>query len=126
MLGFAKFFKHKSDEEREHAEKLMKYQNKRGGSVLLKDIQRPEKDSWGSGLDALQTGLDLEKKVNQSLLDLHALAKSHNEVNLCDFLECEYLQGQVDDIKELGDKITQLKLAGSGLGEYIFDQKLSS
>ena len=104
----------------------MKYQNKRGGSVVLKDIQRPDNDSWGTGLDALQTALELEKKVNQSLLDLHAVGGSHNDANLCDFLESEYLQEQVDAIKELGDKITELKRAGPGLGEYLFDQKLSS
>lgn len=69
--GFYKYFKHNSDEEREHAEKLMKYQNKRGGRVVLKDIQRPEKDEWGTPLQALQTALALEKNVNQSLLALH-------------------------------------------------------
>lgn len=30
LQGFAKFFKKQSDEEREHAEKLIKYQNQRG------------------------------------------------------------------------------------------------
>ena len=30
LPGFSHFFKHNSDEEREHAEKLMKYLNKRG------------------------------------------------------------------------------------------------
>lgn len=69
--GFCKFFKHQSDEEREHAEKLMSYQNKRGGRIVLKDIQRPEKDEWGTPLQALQTALTLEKNVNQSLLALH-------------------------------------------------------
>ncbi len=38
----AKFFKKSSDEEREHAEKLMKYQNKRGGRIVLQDIKKPE------------------------------------------------------------------------------------
>jgi ferritin heavy chain len=127
LPGFAKFFKHNSDEEREHAEKFMKFQNKRGGSVVLQNIQRAESDSWGTGLDALQTALDLEKKVNQSLLDLHRVAGSHNDANLCDYLESEFLNEQVEAIKELGDKITQLKRAGpAGLGEYLFDQKLSS
>ena len=104
----------------------MKFQNKRGGSVVLKDVQRPDRDEWGTGLDALQTALDLEKKVNQSLLDLHGVAGSHNDANLCDFIESEFLNEQVEAIKELGDKITALKRAGPGLGEYLFDQKLSS
>ena len=39
LPGFSKFFKNSSDEEREHAEKLMKYQNKRGGRIVLQDIK---------------------------------------------------------------------------------------
>ena len=39
LHGFHKFFKKSSDEEREHAEKLMKYQNKRGGRIVLQQIQ---------------------------------------------------------------------------------------
>ena len=39
LPGFHKFFKKSSEEEREHAEKLMKYQNKRGGRIVLQDIK---------------------------------------------------------------------------------------
>ena len=39
LKGFHKFFKESSDEEREHAEKFMKYQNMRGGRVVLQTIQ---------------------------------------------------------------------------------------
>lgn len=35
LKGLAKFFKESSDEERGHAEKLMEYQNKRGGRGRL-------------------------------------------------------------------------------------------
>merc|ERR1712121_612486 len=68
LPGFSKFFKNSSDEEREHAEKLMKYQNKRGGRIVLQDIKRPQRDEWGTGLEAMQVALELEKSVNQSLL----------------------------------------------------------
>lgn len=125
LPGFSKFFKHNSDEEREHAEKLMKYLNKRGGRVVLQDVKRPTNDEWGNGLSALQQALDLEKKVNQSLLNLHALATTNNDPQMTDFLEGEYLEEQVEAIKELGDLITQLKRAGpEGIGEYIFDKDL--
>lgn len=124
LPGFSSFFSKNSEEEREHAEKLMKYLNKRGGRIVLADIKRPDKDEWGKGLEALQTALDLEKKVNQSLLDLHGLATSKEDPNLTDFLEGEYLEEQVEAIKELGDLITKCKRAGDGLGEYIFDKDL--
>lgn len=126
LPGFHKFFKKSSDEEREHAEKLMKYQNKRGGRVVLKAVDKPEADEWGSGLDAVQMALSLEKNVNQVLLDLHKLATTHEDAHLTDFLESEYLNEQVESIKELSDYITQLKRCGPGLGEYMFDKETLS
>jgi len=124
LPGFSKFFKKMSDEEREHAEELMKYQNKRGGRVVLQDIKKPDRDEWGTGLNAMQVALGLEQSVNQALLDLHAVADSHKDAQMTDFLEGTYLQEQVKSIKELGDFITNLKRVGPGLGEYQFDQNL--
>nr|QJI07924.1 ferritin [Perna viridis] len=123
LPGFSKFFKSSSDEEREHAEKLMKYQNKRGGRIVLQDIKKPDRDEWGSALDAMQVALSLEKSVNQSLLDLHKTADSHGDAQMCDFIESEYLEEQVNAIKEISDHITQLKRVGTGLGEYIYDRE---
>jgi len=123
LPGFSKFFSHQSEEEREHAEKLMKYQNKRGGRIVLQDVKKPERDEWGTGLDAMQVALNLEKSVNQSLLDLHKVASSHDDAQMCDFIETEYLEEQVKSIKEISDHVTNLKRVGSGLGEYMYDKK---
>jgi len=123
LPGFAKFFKASSDEEREHAEKLMKYQNKRGGRIVLQDIKKPSNDEWGNGLEAMQVALQLEKSVNQSLLDLHKIAGGHEDAHLCDFIESEYLEEQVKAIKEISDHVTQLKRVGQGLGEYVYDKE---
>lgn len=125
LPGFSEYFGHNSEEEREHAEKLMKYMNKRGGRIILQDVKKPSRDEWGSGLDALQAALELEKQVNQSLLNLHKVASDANDPHLCDYLESEFLNEQVEAIKTLGDLITRLKRAGpQGLGEYIFDKDL--
>ncbi|XP_061179683.1 soma ferritin-like [Saccostrea echinata] len=126
LPGFSKYFKKASDEEREHAERLMKYQNKRGGRIVLQDIKKPDRDEWGTGLDAMQVALQLEKTVNQSLLDLHKVADSHGDPQMTDFIERHYLEEQVDAIKEISDHITQLKRVGSGLGEYEYDRRLDS
>jgi ferritin heavy chain len=126
LAGFQKFFKESSDEEREHAEKLMKFQNQRGGRIVLQDVAKPSKQEWSSGLEAMEAALELEKTVNQSLLDLHALATNHSDPQFCDFLETEYLTEQVEAIKKLGDYVTNLKRVGSGLGEYLFDKETLS
>nr|ACJ70658.1 ferritin [Tritonia tetraquetra] len=123
LKGFSKFFKKSSDEEREHAEKFMKYQNKRGGRIVLQDIKKPDNDAWGSGLEAMQVALQLERDVNQALLNLHSVATNHNDAQFADFLETEYLEEQVNSIKEIGDHITNLKRVGTGLGEYIYDKE---
>uniref|UniRef100_A0A4W5PER4 Ferritin n=1 Tax=Hucho hucho TaxID=62062 RepID=A0A4W5PER4_9TELE len=76
LPGFAHFFKENSDEEREHADKLLFFQNKRGGRIFLQDIKKPDRDEWGNGLEAMQCALQLEKNVNQALLDLHKIASN--------------------------------------------------
>jgi len=122
--GFSKFFKKSADEELEHAEKLMKFQSQRGGRVVLADIKKPSKDDWGTGLGAMQSALDLEKAVNKSLLDLHEVAEKHNDSQMQDFLEGNFLQEQVEGIKQLGDYVTQLKKVGSGHGEWHLNREL--
>ncbi|XP_020666798.3 ferritin heavy chain B [Pogona vitticeps] len=125
LCHVAEFLKEQSQEERQHAEKLLRYQNKRGGHVVLQDVKKPEKDEWGNTLDALQSALELEKKVNQALLGLHKLAMEKGDPHLCDFLESEFLEEQVKAIKQLGDHLTNLRRLGlpeCGMGEYLFDR----
>merc|ERR1712121_67977 len=91
LNNFHKYFLKMSHEEREHAEKLAKFQNQRGGRIVLQDIKKPEKDEWGCGLDAIQAALDLEKHVNQALLDLHKVAEKHGDSQMQDWIESNYL-----------------------------------
>jgi ferritin heavy chain len=126
LKGFHQFFKKSSDEEREHAEKFMKFQNSRGGRIVLQSVGKPERDEWGSGLEAMQMALSLEKNVNQTLLDLHKIASQQNDSHMTDFLEGNFLDEQVESIKEISSFITQLKRVGPGLGEHMFDKQLQS
>nr|XP_031834741.1 soma ferritin-like isoform X1 [Nomia melanderi] len=126
LPGLHVYFKGCSDEEREHGMKFLAYQNKRGGNISLTEIVGAPQNDWGSAKEAMMAALDLEKKVNQSLLDLHALASTHNDPNLVDFLETEFLQEQVDSIKEIACHVTNLERVAGGLGEYIFDKELKS
>ena len=43
----------------------MDYQNLRGGSIVLNDIQKPPKQQWGNVLEAVEDALELEKDVNK-------------------------------------------------------------
>lgn len=124
LPGFFKFFKKCSDEERDHAEKLMKYQNMRGGNIILQPIAKPAKDMFTDPQECLEAALTLEKQVNESLLGIHKIAETHGDSQFQDFLESEYLAEQVEAQKELGDMITQIIRCGKGLGVYQFDKTL--
>nr|ACO07836.1 Ferritin, middle subunit [Oncorhynchus mykiss] len=82
LRGFAHFFKENSDEEREHAEKLLSFQNKRGRRILLQDIKKPERDEWGNGLEAMQCALQLEaiKKLGDHITNLTKMDAVKNKM----------------------------------------------
>ena len=126
LHGFAAHFKTESGEERAHGMKLMEYQTKRGGRVVFQDIAKPTTMEWGTPLEAMEAALELEKTVNQSLLDLHKVAGDKGDGHLCDFLESEYLGEQVEGIKAIGDLITKMKRAGDGLGLHLIDKEMGS
>jgi len=124
LHGFSKRFLEASHEEREHAEKLIKYQNMRGGRVVFREIAKPTCDEWGSAMEAIQASLQLERTVNESLLNLHKAADSKSDAQLTDFIEGEFLKEQVEAIKEIADLITKMNRAGDGLGLHIIDKEL--
>ncbi|KAI4353447.1 hypothetical protein L6164_002396 [Bauhinia variegata] len=128
LKGLAKFFKESSEEEREHAEKLMKFQNIRGGRVVLHPIVGPSSEfdhvEKGDALYAMELALSLEKLVNEKLLHVHSVADKNNDPEMADFIESEFLHEQVEAIKKISDYVSQLRRVGKGHGVWHFDQSL--
>ncbi|CAL5190180.1 unnamed protein product [Lathyrus oleraceus] len=128
LKGLAKFFKESSEEEREHAEKLMEYQNKRGGKVKLQSMVMPlsefEHADKGDALHAMELALSLEKLTNEKLLNLHSVASKNGDVQLADFVESQFLGEQVEAIKKISEYVAQLRRVGKGHGVWHFDQML--
>ncbi|KAK7385569.1 hypothetical protein VNO78_31293 [Psophocarpus tetragonolobus] len=128
LKGLAKFFKESSMEERMHAEMMMEYQNKRGGRVQLHSMLMPFSEfdhaEKGDALYAMELALSLERLNNEKLLNLHSLANENNDVQFVDFVESEFLVGQVEDIKKISEYVAQLRRMGKGHGVWHFDQML--
>ncbi|KAL2340539.1 hypothetical protein Fmac_008479 [Flemingia macrophylla] len=128
LEGFAKFFKESSEEEREHAEKLMKYQNTRGGRVVLHPIKNVpsefDHEEKGDALHAMELALSLEKLVNEKLLNVHSVADRNNDPQMADFIESEFLSEQFEAIKKISEYVSQLRRVGKGHGVWHFDQRL--
>ncbi len=96
--------------------------NWHGGRILLKDIKKPDKDDWGTGKEAMESALCLEKFVNEALFNLHEVALTNKDDQMADFIESNFLHEQVEAIKELSDYIRNLERVGEGLGEFQFDK----
>jgi len=126
LLKLGDFFNARSLEEREHADKMMKYQCTRGGVIKLHTLPVPELvNEHQTVLDAFNLSLVLEKSVNEKLLALHATASENNDPNFCSFLD-EFLEEQVKDIQELANYIARLKLIDdNGLGIIHFVEQLN-
>ncbi|XP_063490649.1 ferritin heavy polypeptide-like 17, partial [Symphalangus syndactylus] len=125
LESFSRYFLRQWHEKREHAQELLRLQNLRGGRIYLRDIRKPECQGWESGLKAMECAFHLEKNVNQSLLELHQLAKENGDPQLCDFLENHLLNQQAKTIKELGGYLSNLRKMGApeaGLAENLFDK----
>merc|ERR1712045_326742 len=97
-----------------------------GRSRCLPGHRQADHDGLGQPMEAMEAALELEKTVNQSLLDIHKVAGDKGDGHLCDFLESEYLTEQVEGIKAVGDLITKMKRAGDGLGLHIIDKEMGS
>ncbi|KAK4353844.1 hypothetical protein RND71_026038 [Anisodus tanguticus] len=121
LKGLAKFFKESSEEEREHAEKFLEYQNKRGGKLKLQSILMPL-----SEFDPPEKGDPLYGKFVSVLLGCNPVfvATRNNDVQLADFVESEYLQEQVESIKKISEYVARLRRVGKGHGVWHFDQML--
>ncbi|RZR70745.1 hypothetical protein BHM03_00001256, partial [Ensete ventricosum] len=91
LKGFAKFFKESSQEERDHAEKLMEYQ-----SFYV--------------VAAMELALCLEKLTNEKLLGLHDVSNP----SLNQFFSSII---QVEAIKKISEYVAQLRRVGKGHGE---------
>jgi len=122
LPGFAKWAHENSNEEKGHAEKLIEYLNKRGGHYIPREVPAPTCSEWSCGLDALEYARTMEVDLNNSLLALHSTAEKDPAFQ--DFLESEYLPGQVNAINEISTLMRKLMRAGPGRGEYEIDREL--
>ena len=91
---------------------------------MFREIAKPTCDEWGTAQEAIEASLELEKTVNESLLNMHKMAASHADAQLTDFIEGTYLKEQVEAIKEISDLVTKMNRAGDGLGLHIIDKEL--
>ncbi|KAI1288359.1 Soma ferritin [Halotydeus destructor] len=125
LFGIYDYFKDMSEHRWSRSKKLIKYQTRRGGQLDFMVIKNPRADI-GSSLDHFEFALQIEKNTYNELLELYSVAKNNKDYEFEHFIDSELLGEQLDIIKNIGDKITQLNRTGQCLGEYIFDKQFKA
>ena len=114
LMKLADYFNRSSLEEREHADKLMRYQSMRGGKVVLFTLPNPEMtlEKETDVRKSFELALELEESVNKKLIELHTVAEVEGDAQFADYLEGQFLEEQVEAIADLSRIISQLYLIG--------------
>ncbi|KAG8281787.1 ferritin heavy chain, oocyte isoform-like [Homalodisca vitripennis] len=124
LFGFANFFLNASREEQKHAQMLVDFVNKRGGTVQLCDVLKPEPGEYHNPEVALEESILLEKHVLKNIEELHKKSVIHNDMFLQDFLEAHMIPEQYDGLQQLGEMLANVRRAGSGVGVVLLDRDL--
>lgn len=127
LPGFAEYFRNEAEGEKTHAQKLIDFQNTRGGRVKLNAIVMPEMEynheDKGDALYAMEVALSLEKLNFEKLRHLWKVGEKNEDPQMTNFVE-DMLADQADDIKEVADYVAQLRRLGKGHGVWHFDHEL--
>lgn len=128
--GFARWMRLQAAEELDHAMRLFDYVNRRGGRVVLQDIDAPP-EHFGRPLKAFRAALEAEKKVTASIHELFRLAGEHADLATqreMDWFvteqveEEENAQRAVDLLSRAGDNDAALLMLDREFGRRMGDE----
>jgi len=123
LAGFTKWMHIQADEEREHAMKLYKHLEDRGGRVLLKALDAP-KTEWTSNLDAFREAAAHEAMITASIYALYETALKEKDYPAQVLLQW-FINEQVEEEKNAAEIIAQLELIEErGTAVLMLDKQL--
>lgn len=128
--GLAAFFRHNSEEEKDHAQKFIDFQNARCGTVVIPALRNPMESFYGtmgpslapSPLSSLEYALYMERGITEVLIKIQNCSDNQTEIFLDPFIE-----EQTKSLAEISALVTQLSRVHIDPGHlYIFDRELAS
>lgn len=108
----ARFFK-QSEEEREHALRIVKYIIDAGGEVEIPSIPAP-KSNFSSAVEAVQLALDWENEVTTQINKLMALAIKENDFITQNMLNW-FLNEQLEEVSSMEGLLKLVQKSGANL-----------
>jgi len=109
----SQFFLRQSEEEREHALKIIHYMQEVGAPIRLEEIAKPKADYDGVA-EIAQAGLKSEEHVTRMIHDLVERAEKEKDYPTRSFLTW-FIDEQVEEVATMTDLVDAVKLAGPNL-----------
>ncbi len=106
-------FIQQSDEEREHAMKIIRYLSEVGGSVALEGIAKPKTD-YKNVEAVVSAALQNEKDITAKINELVSLAEKEKDYATRGFLAW-FVDEQVEEISSMTDLLNLVRLAGGNV-----------
>lgn len=108
-----KYFRKQTEEEREHALKILDYVLEVGGTVELHPLPAPRQE-YPTVLGAIEAALEHEKKVTQQIHDLCTLAESEKDYGTRNFLNW-YVEEQIEEVSSMQQLADVARMCGEAL-----------
>lgn len=122
--GAAKFFYNRSEEEREHLMKVIRYINKIGAHATISGIKKPPVN-YDSFEAVFQLAYENEKDVTASVNKTVNLSKEEKDHFTFNFLQW-LVDEQLEEEQMFESILTKIKLIGlDGRGIYLLDKEIS-
>ncbi len=109
----AKAFRKQTEEEREHAYKILDYVLEQGGEVKIEALPEPPAE-YPTVLAALEAALEHEKLVTSQVHDLCALAAEEKDYATGHMLGW-FVEEQVEEVASMQQLVDVAKMCGNAL-----------
>ena len=106
----ARHFYRQSDEERQHAMRIVKYLMDAGGRLEIPEIPAP-RSKFSSAEEAVQLSLDWERKVTKQINGLVDIAIKENDHISKNFLEW-FVKEQLEEMSSMDTLLRMVQRAG--------------
>lgn len=121
--GFATWMELQAQEEVEHAMRIFRFLNDRGGRVKLQPIEEPKSD-WGSPLEAFKDAYEHEQYISKKINELVDLAEEKDDKATLRMLDW-FVEEQVEEEASTGAIVDKLEMVnGSPSGLLALDKAM--
>ncbi len=125
LSGCAHWMELQYQEESEHAMKIYKYINDRGGRVQLNAMEKPQAE-WDSPMTVFEAAYKHEQYITSRINDLMKLAVELNDFTTQSFLQW-YLDEQVEEEANVDEIVQSFHLMGNDKrGLFMLDRELKT